>query len=81
MQNWHENYHFDANLLQETLTFNVKDLSKFFETGDHVKVVSGTQEGATGMVTKVEGRVLVIVSDASMEEVIHNFLEFSRREN
>ncbi|EOX92502.1 Global transcription factor group A2, putative [Theobroma cacao] len=59
----------DIKDLPETLTFNVKDLSKFFETGDHVKVVSGTQEGATGMVTKVEGRVLVIVSDASMEEI------------
>ncbi|OMO57156.1 hypothetical protein CCACVL1_25953 [Corchorus capsularis] len=55
--------------LPETLSVNVKDISKYFETGDHVKVISGFQEGATGMVIKVEGRVLVIVSDASMEEI------------
>ncbi|OMO56305.1 putative transcription elongation factor protein [Corchorus olitorius] len=55
--------------LPETLSVNIKDISKYFETGDHVKVISGFQEGATGMVIKVEGRVLVIVSDASMEEI------------
>lgn len=46
-----------------------KDLCKFFKPGDHVKVVSGAREGATGMVVKVEGHVLILVSDTTKEDV------------
>lgn len=55
--------------LQDTLVFQEKDLCKYFKTGDHVKVVSGTHQGATGMVVKVEGHVLVIVSDTTKEDI------------
>jgi transcription elongation factor SPT5 len=34
-----------------------------------VKVVSGVQEGATGMVVKVDGHVLIILSDTTKEHV------------
>lgn len=34
-----------------------------------MKVVSGAQEGATGMVVKVEGHVLTILSDVTKEDV------------
>lgn len=34
-----------------------------------MKVVSGTQEGATGMVVKVEQHVLIILSDTTKEHV------------
>ncbi|KAL6315741.1 hypothetical protein AAG906_007164 [Vitis piasezkii] len=44
-------------------------LCKYFEPGNHVKVVSGTQEGATGMVVKVEGHVLIILSDTTKEHL------------
>lgn len=57
--------------IQKTLAFNEKELCKFFKPGDHVKVVSGVQEGATGMVVKVEGHVLIILSDTTKEHVGH----------
>ena len=56
-------------VLQKTLAFNEKELCKYFKPGDHVKVVSGVQEGATGMVVKVEGHVLIILSDTTKEDV------------
>lgn len=48
---------------------NEKELCKYFEPGNHVKVVSGTQEGATGMVVKVEQHVVIILSDTTKEHV------------
>lgn len=58
---------------QKTLAVNEKELCKYFEPGNHVKVVSGTQEGATGMVVKVEGHVLIILSDTTKEHVSDPF--------
>lgn len=54
---------------QKTLAVNERELCKYFEPGNHVKVVSGTQEGATGMVVKVEQHVLIILSDTTKEHV------------
>lgn len=34
-----------------------------------MKVVSGANEGTTGMVVKVEGHVLIILSDITKEQV------------
>lgn len=56
-------------VLQKTLAVNERELCKYFKPGDHVKVVSGAQEGATGMVVKVEGHVLTILSDVTKEDV------------
>ncbi|KAK3131898.1 hypothetical protein QOZ80_6AG0513120 [Eleusine coracana subsp. coracana] len=55
--------------LPKTLAFNEKELCKYFKPGDHVKVVSGVQEGATGMVVKVEGHVLILLSDTTKEHI------------
>ncbi|KAF2947182.1 hypothetical protein DAI22_02g349400 [Oryza sativa Japonica Group] len=55
--------------LLNTLVFNEGDLCKCFNPGDHVKVVSGVQEGATGLVVKVEGHVLIILSDTTKEHI------------
>ncbi|KAL6635202.1 hypothetical protein ACP70R_027873 [Stipagrostis hirtigluma subsp. patula] len=55
--------------LPKTLAFGEKDLCKYFNPGDHVKVVSGVQEGVTGMVVKVEGHVLIILSDTTKEHI------------
>ncbi|WOL14064.1 hypothetical protein Cni_G22844 [Canna indica] len=55
--------------LPKTLAFNEKELCKYFKPGDHVKVVSGVQEGATGMVVKVEGHVLIILSNTTNEHL------------
>ncbi|OVA07395.1 Transcription elongation factor Spt5 [Macleaya cordata] len=54
--------------LPKTLV-NEKELCKYFKPGNHVKVVSGAQEGATGMVVKVEDHVLIIVSDVTKEDI------------
>lgn len=66
-----ENVHVRPKMegLPKTLAFNEKELCKYFKPGDHVKVVSGVQEGATGMVVKVEGHVLIILSDTTKEDI------------
>ncbi|KAI5680813.1 hypothetical protein M9H77_02040 [Catharanthus roseus] len=53
--------------LMETLEVSDKNLCKYFEPGNHVKVVAGATEGATGMVVSVEGHVVNIVSDTTKE--------------
>ncbi|XP_042067264.1 putative transcription elongation factor SPT5 homolog 1 isoform X1 [Salvia splendens] len=53
--------------LPKTLAISDKDLCKYFEPGNHVKVVSGATEGATGMVVSVEGHVVNLVSDTTKE--------------
>lgn len=45
-----------------------------------MKVVSGAQEGATGMVVKVEQHVLIILSDTTKEHV-SDFFSFSFMED
>ncbi|XP_057533814.1 putative transcription elongation factor SPT5 homolog 1 [Amaranthus tricolor] len=55
--------------LPKTLAINEKDLCKYFEPGNHVKVISGSHEGATGMVVKVDGHVLIIISDTTKEHI------------
>ncbi|KAK2971843.1 hypothetical protein RJ640_027003 [Escallonia rubra] len=56
-----------ARGLPSTLAVNEKELCKYFEPGNHVKVVSGATEGATGMVLTVEGHLVNIVSDTTKE--------------
>ncbi|GLJ49926.1 hypothetical protein SUGI_1061450 [Cryptomeria japonica] len=52
------------------LSFHQNELCKFFETGDHVKVVSGTHEGTTGMIVKLErNNVLIIIADRTREDI------------
>ncbi|KAL3641224.1 hypothetical protein CASFOL_016192 [Castilleja foliolosa] len=48
--------------LPKTLTFKDKELCKYFEPGNHVKVVSGDTEGSSGLVVSVEGYVVNIMS-------------------
>ncbi|XP_027339266.1 putative transcription elongation factor SPT5 homolog 1 [Abrus precatorius] len=55
--------------LPKTLAVNEKELCKYFEPGNHVKVVTGAQEGATGMVVKVEQHVLILISDTTKEHI------------
>lgn len=61
-------------LWQKTLTVGDKELCKYFEPGNHVKVVSGASEGATGMVVSVEGHVVNLVSDTTKEIVSQELL-------
>ncbi|KAI4320600.1 hypothetical protein MLD38_034061 [Melastoma candidum] len=66
-----ENVHIHPEMkgLPKTLAVSEKELCKYFEPGNHVKVVSGTQEGATGMVIKVEQHILIVLSDTSKEHI------------
>ncbi|GFZ09931.1 global transcription factor group A2 [Actinidia rufa] len=66
-----DNVHIRPNAegLPNTLAVNEKELCKYFEPGNHVKVVSGASEGAAGMVTKVEGHVVIILSDTTKEHI------------
>ncbi|KAH7833278.1 hypothetical protein Vadar_004736 [Vaccinium darrowii] len=66
-----DNVHIRPNAegLPKTLTVNEKELCKYFKPGNHVKVVSGASEGATGMVIEVEGHVVIIVSDTTREPI------------
>nr|GEY71307.1 putative transcription elongation factor SPT5 homolog 1 [Tanacetum cinerariifolium] len=65
----------DSEAVQEELTAPLlaqRELCKYFEPGNHVKVISGAQEGVTGMVIAVEGHQVNIVSDTT-KEALHVF--------
>ncbi|XVE95629.1 hypothetical protein REPUB_Repub02eG0114700 [Reevesia pubescens] len=64
-----ENVHIRPEMKGLPKTLAIKELCKYFEPGNHVKVVSGTNEGATGMVVKVEQHVLFILSDTTKEHI------------
>ncbi|KAK7247238.1 hypothetical protein RIF29_42117 [Crotalaria pallida] len=55
--------------LPKTLVLNENELCKCFDSGNHVKVVSGAHEGTSGMVVKVEQHVLILISDTTKEHV------------
>ncbi|EFJ05389.1 hypothetical protein SELMODRAFT_449156 [Selaginella moellendorffii] len=55
--------------LKDVLRFHIKQLSKHFEPGNHVKVTSGKHEGATGMIVKIERDSVIILSDTTKEDV------------
>ena len=55
--------------MKKTLAVSEKELCKYFQPGNHVKVVSGATEGATGMVVTVERHLVNIVSDTTKEVV------------
>ncbi|KAI3820090.1 hypothetical protein L1987_13948 [Smallanthus sonchifolius] len=57
----------NAKGLLTTLAVSEKELCKYFEPGNHVKVVSGAQEGVTGMVLTVQGHLVNLVSDTTKE--------------
>eukprot|EP00271_Cylindrocystis_brebissonii_P022165 TRINITY_DN8372_c1_g1_i1.p1 TRINITY_DN8372_c1_g1~~TRINITY_DN8372_c1_g1_i1.p1 ORF type:complete len:907 (-),score=231.98 TRINITY_DN8372_c1_g1_i1:513-3233(-) len=55
--------------LKEPLPVFEKQLRKFFKTGDHVKVIAGMHDGATGLIVKVEEQVVVLLTDTSQEHI------------
>ncbi|GKV35683.1 hypothetical protein SLEP1_g43921 [Rubroshorea leprosula] len=60
--------------IAKTLAVNANELCKLFKAGNHVKVISGIMEGATGTVVRVEKNVLTILSDTK-SEYIHVFAD------
>ncbi|XP_074270768.1 putative transcription elongation factor SPT5 homolog 2 [Silene latifolia] len=52
----------------KTITVRKTELVKHFEAGCQVKIVNGIHEGTTGMVIKVNGNKLIILSDATKDQ-------------
>ncbi|CAG7880549.1 unnamed protein product [Brassica rapa] len=55
--------------LNNPLAVNERELCKYFEPGNHVKVVSGTHKEATGMVVKVDQHVLFLLTDTTKQQI------------
>ena len=55
--------------IKDKLEFSIDELEKYFEQGDHVKVVSGRRAGVTGTVVFVEGEIIQVLTDISREEI------------
>ncbi|CAL1263965.1 unnamed protein product [Larinioides sclopetarius] len=55
--------------LKDPLEFPAHELKKYFEIGDHVKVIAGTYEGDTGLIVRVEDNVVLVFSDLTMHEL------------
>ncbi|KAF4674292.1 Transcription elongation factor [Perkinsus chesapeaki] len=51
------------------VTVAIKDLSKHFDMGDHVKILDGASAGDTGTVIKVSGSVATVLTDNEPREV------------
>ena len=54
---------------QDIIGFAPREISKFFDSGDHVKVVHGSRSGETGMVVKLDDGVCYVLTDATQEEI------------
>eukprot|EP01091_Cochliopodium_minus_P011260 TRINITY_DN3142_c0_g1_i1.p1 TRINITY_DN3142_c0_g1~~TRINITY_DN3142_c0_g1_i1.p1 ORF type:complete len:980 (-),score=342.92 TRINITY_DN3142_c0_g1_i1:90-2981(-) len=48
---------------ERPLRFAEEELEKFFQSGDHVKVLEGRHKGETGLIIKVEENFIYILSD------------------
>jgi transcription elongation factor SPT5 len=53
----------------QTVEVPAKSVRKRFEVGEHVKVLSGKNTGASGMVVEVKGDVVTLMSDQGEQEV------------
>jgi len=60
---------YDENLCDQKLEFLVDDLSKFFETGDHVKVIAGRYNGITGMVAASKETTVDMICDVQKDVI------------
>jgi len=52
-----------------TSKFAPGELKRFFEVGNHVKVVNGKYDGESGIVVKVEPNIVMLVTDSLQKEV------------
>nr|CAD2168645.1 unnamed protein product [Meloidogyne enterolobii] len=55
--------------LNEPLTLNAYELKKYFKAGDHVRVIGGRYEGDTGLIVRVEDKMVILLSDLTMSEM------------
>ncbi|KAA8534332.1 hypothetical protein F0562_031841 [Nyssa sinensis] len=55
--------------LKSTVAVYTNAVCKYFEVGKHVKVVCGVTKGTMGMVVKVEGHLVVVLTDITKEHI------------
>jgi len=55
--------------LREPLEFQCHEVKKFFQTGDHVKVINGKYENDTGLILSVESNLVVVLADLTLAEL------------
>jgi transcription elongation factor SPT5 len=55
--------------LKDPLEFHVKEIRKYFQVGDHVKVIAGRHEGETGLIVRIETNMAIVFADLTMHEV------------
>lgn len=59
----------DLKFVNQELTVPANDLRKVFTPGDHVKVIEGKHADQTGLVIKIDGDSVVLLSDQTKEDV------------
>lgn len=59
----------DVKFVDQELTVPANDLRKVFTPGDHVKVIEGKHSDQTGLVIKIDGDSVVLLSDQTKEDV------------
>lgn len=59
----------DLKFVNQELTVPANDLRKVFTPGDHVKVIEGKHSDQTGLVIKIDGDSVVLLSDQTKEDV------------
>ncbi|KAG4101159.1 transcription elongation factor Spt5 [Neocallimastix lanati (nom. inval.)] len=52
------------------LTFPANQLRKRFLEGDHVKVINGKHKDETGLVLKIVGSIITVLSDLTLKEIV-----------
>lgn len=62
--------------LKDELEFLAHELKKYFNQGDHVKVIAGRYEGDTGLIVRVEENMIVLFSDLTMHELKVVYMTF-----
>ncbi|KAM3174690.1 hypothetical protein ACTXT7_010041 [Hymenolepis weldensis] len=57
------------NDLKEPIPFNTHELRKYFEQGDHVKVINGRYKNETGLLLVYEPNICLVLPDSGMSEI------------
>ena len=55
--------------LKEPLDFQAHEIRKYFQVGDHVKIISGQYEKDTGLIVRVEDKYIVLFADLTLHEI------------
>jgi transcription elongation factor SPT5 len=56
-------------IMEDIIPVSARQLSKYFNLGDHVKVIQGNFESETGFIIKLQDNVAVILSDINQKEM------------